>query len=121
MLCWGTGHPLCPSHRPHPALSGPLAACLPRCSLGLVGKYGTFVSLLAGKAVFMPVVKGYVRSFLGLGPRYKVVSVAPNGRQLAELAKLAAAGTLKPIVHSVLPLERARWGVEGCSGMWLRM
>jgi NADPH:quinone reductase-like Zn-dependent oxidoreductase len=35
------------------------------------------------------------------------VIVAPNGAQLEQIAELVAAGRVKPIIHSVFPLEKA--------------
>jgi len=44
---------------------------------------------------------------VGLGPRYRVVLVSPNGGQLEEIAKLAAEGKVKPIIARTLPLAQA--------------
>lgn len=43
---------------------------------------------------------------LGLGPRYCLEVVSPDGGQLAALAALAERGALRPSVDRVLPLER---------------
>lgn len=44
---------------------------------------------------------------MGLGPRYRLELVFPNGAQLAEIAELYGQGKLKPVVAQVLPLEQA--------------
>ena len=49
---------------------------------------------------------------LGLGPRYCLEVVSPDGGQLAALAALAERGALRPSVDRVLPLERI-----ACAGL----
>ncbi len=44
---------------------------------------------------------------LRLGPKYKVILVAPNGEQMAEAAKLVEGGKLKAIIDRKMPLEEA--------------
>lgn len=48
-----------------------------------------------------------LKGALGLGPRYRVELVSPNGAQLAAIAQLAAEGWVKPVVQAVMPLEQA--------------
>ena len=55
----------------------------------------------------MPILRGFLWGALGLGPRYRVVLVWPNGAQLADLAHLVAEGKLKLTVAAVFPLEQA--------------
>lgn len=49
----------------------------------------------------------FLRGACWLGPRYRVVIVSPNGGQLEAIGKLVEEGKVKPIIHSVLPLEKA--------------
>ena len=44
---------------------------------------------------------------LGMGPRYGLTLVAPNGAQLAKISSLISEGKVKPIVDKIYPLEQA--------------
>lgn len=46
----------------------------------------------------------FLRGAAGLGPRYRVVRVGPNGAQLAQVAELFRQGKLPPVIDRVLPL-----------------
>jgi NADPH:quinone reductase-like Zn-dependent oxidoreductase len=51
--------------------------------------------------------KAKAKRAVRLGPRYHLIFVAPNGGQLGEVAKLVEAGTVRPVIDRVLPLEEA--------------
>ena len=67
---------------------------------------GTYVHFMPHLALLQPLV-GFLKGALWLGPRYRVVLVAPSGARLAQVAGLVAEGRVKPVIHIVLPLERA--------------
>ena len=90
--CSPTVHPTLPS--------------LPCCSLKVLKRSATYVHFLGGISLMQPVL-GFLRGALWMGPRYRVVLVFPNGAKLAQIAELAAKGQVKPIIESVMPLEKA--------------
>lgn len=75
-------------------------------SLQVVKKTGTYVQYMVQIEVAM-IVKGFLKGALGLGPRYRVVVVSPNGAQLAQIASLAAEGKVKPVIARKLPMADA--------------
>lgn len=72
---------------------------------------GTYVDPIASPKAVPKMLLGLLRSALWLGPRYRVILVAPNGKQLSELAALAEQGKLKVEVQSVVPLNEAAEGM----------
>ena len=67
---------------------------------------GTYVHFFPRISLLQPLL-GVLKGALWLGPRYRVVLVAPNGARLAQIAGLVSEGRVKPVIHSVLPLEKA--------------
>ena len=47
---------------------------------------------------------------LGMGPRYGLTIVHPDGLQLQRIADLISQGKVKPVVDRVFPLEQAACG-----------
>jgi NADPH:quinone reductase-like Zn-dependent oxidoreductase len=88
-------------------------------SLRAVKRAGVFVSVLnsgwtkgrgqlaASALTLWHLGKNKLWSAVRAGPRYHLLFVAPNGAQLAEVAALVEAGTVRPVIDRVLPLERA--------------
>lgn len=88
-------------------------------SLKVLKRSGTFVSVLnsgwikehgvalAGVYMLWQLAKGKALRLFRLGPKYTLLLVQPNGQQLEEVAKLVAAGAVKPVVDRVLPLSEA--------------
>ena len=74
--------------------------------MAVLKRSGTYIHFLTGISLRQPLL-GFLRSALWLGPRYRVVLVAPSGARLAQIAGLVAEGRVKPVIHSVLPLEKA--------------
>lgn len=54
-------------------------------------------------------------SLLGRGPRYHLILMDSNGKDLAAIGRLVEEGKLKPIIDKVLPLEQVRWAGD-CKG-----
>ena len=72
--------------------------------------YNTPLTLFKRCLLLLPTAtwcRSLLRSALWLGPRYRVIFVAPNGSQLASIAQLYTEGKLKPTLAAVLPLEKA--------------
>lgn len=44
---------------------------------------------------------------IGLGPKYHLGFVKPDGKQMQEVARLVAAGQLKAVIDRTFPLEQA--------------
>lgn len=56
----------------------------------------------------LPARTRLLKGVLGLGPRLSLISVHPNGRQLAAKACLLSSGTLRPPrISATFPLEQA--------------
>ncbi len=44
---------------------------------------------------------------IGLGPKYHLGFVKPDGRQMKEVARLLGTGQLKAVIAKIFPLEEA--------------
>lgn len=75
-------------------------------SLSVLKRSGTYVHHMPTVAIGQ-IAKGFLKGALGLGPRYRVVLVSPNGAQLTQIGKLWEEGKVKPIIADVLPLDKA--------------
>lgn len=73
-------------------------------SLSILDRNGHFVSLLA-KPNPLQILKGKLRSWLRLGPRYHITLVQPSGEQVEMVANLWKSGQLKPNIHKVFSLD----------------
>lgn len=86
--------------------AAPLLLPLPRSLQVVKKKTGTFVHVMVGPEVGQ-IAAGFLKGALGLGPRYRVEYVTPNGAQLARLFELWQQGKLKPQLAATMPLARA--------------
>lgn len=78
-----------------------------RRGVTLLGRGGTYVDFLA-QARPAGILVNKLKSWVFLGPRYKVIWTRADGGQLAQVAALLAAGTVRPLpVQQVYPLEAA--------------
>ncbi|PSC71602.1 NADPH:quinone reductase [Micractinium conductrix] len=75
-------------------------------SLQVLKRSGTYVHFMPAPTFGM-IAKGFLRGALGLGPRYRVVLVQPNGKQLSQIAALVAEGKVRPVIARTLPLAQA--------------
>ncbi|KAI7845014.1 hypothetical protein COHA_001380 [Chlorella ohadii] len=75
-------------------------------SLSVLKRSGTYVHHMPSLSLGQ-IAKGFFKGALGLGPRYRVVLVSPNGAQLTEIGKLWEEGKVKPVIAEVLPLDKA--------------